>query len=133
MNIFLVTDGDYSDYHVEGVYSTRKNAELAQKLFASDNIEEYEVDDFGNAPAGMFWYEVEMDKEGNARDAKIHNAKCTIEDEWRPYGDNKVVTFYMWAKDEKHAVKIANERRIRLIESNAWTTDWNAWREDRKS
>jgi hypothetical protein len=37
--------------------------------------------------------------------------------------------FYMWAKDELHAVKIANERRIRLIESNSWDVDWDKWKE----
>jgi len=29
-------------------------------------------------------------------------------------------TFYIWAKDEMHAVKIANERRVQLIASNQW-------------
>ena len=36
--------------------------------------------------------------------------------------DNQPVgrIFSIWAKDEKHAIKIANERRVQLIANNEW-------------
>jgi acyl-CoA reductase-like NAD-dependent aldehyde dehydrogenase len=40
---------------------------------------------------------------------------------------NLGVRFYMWAKDEEHAVKIANERRAALVAANVWTTNYDAW------
>jgi hypothetical protein len=72
LKVFVVTRGEYSDYGIIGVCSTKEKAEELKKL---------------------------------------------TED------------FYMWAKDELHAVKIANERRIRLIESNSWDVDWDKWKE----
>jgi hypothetical protein len=41
--IFIVTSGEYSDYHIEGVFSTKKLAEeFAAK--GSGNVEEYDLD-----------------------------------------------------------------------------------------
>lgn len=37
MKIYVVTDGQYSDYHICGMYSTPEKAELAKKLYAADN------------------------------------------------------------------------------------------------
>jgi hypothetical protein len=132
MKIYIVTDGSYSDYSIRGVYSTKEKAELAHKLFAAENdVEEYKVDNFEGVPDGMFYYEVKMDKEGNTEEAEIKNYQYADADEWQPYGDDNVCSFSMWAKDKEHAIKIANERRIRLIESGSWTTSWEDWKKQR--
>ncbi len=36
------------------------------------------------------------------------------------YGAKNKMYFQMFAKDEHHAVKIANERRVALIAANVW-------------
>jgi hypothetical protein len=54
-------------------------------------------------------------------------------EEARPYGDGVRVSFDVWAKDESHAVKIANERRVQLIASGQWEADWEAWRRGKGS
>lgn len=77
---------------------------------------------------GMFWYSVRMDRNGDTRAVEIENGCYTHADEWRPYGDDETVSFDMWATDEKHAVKIANERRAMIVASGEWTTDWSQWR-----
>ena len=129
----MVTDGSYSEYSVCGIYSTIENAEIAKKIRAADNaIVEIEMDDFFGAPTGMFWYEVDMDKNGNTKNVQICDAMWKCDDEWKPCGDDENVVFNMWAKDESHAVKIANERRIRLVESNLWNTSWEEWKKTRK-
>jgi DNA modification methylase len=43
------------------------------------------------------------------------------------------VNFYVNAKDISHAVKIANEKRIGLINSGLWTTDYKQWMERSKN
>jgi len=132
MKLYMVTDGDYSDYRVEGIYSTREKAEYAKRLFhALNDIEEIELDDIPDHPRGMLYYVVIMDKEGNTEEVSVRDCRDQWEEEWRPYDDNKHVAFCMWAKDAQHAVKIANERRIRLIESGEWNTSWNTWRKAR--
>ena len=69
-----------------------------------------------------------MDEQGNTRNIRRSSAEFTRnEAEWEPCGDGKTVAFRMWARDEEHAIKIANERRAMLIATNQWTTDWDKW------
>ena len=148
---FLVTTGSYSDYGVVGVCSTMEKAEELKKLTAADNdIEEMILDKFPDHPTGHYWYEVTMDGKGNT--TRIISEDCisinnkTNHEEWWPYGGgchcpacrtspntlslDESMIFRMWAKDENHAIKIANERRIRLIETNSWGFDWEDWKEN---
>jgi len=37
MKIYIVSDGDYSDYHIIGIYSTREKAEYAKSLYLAKN------------------------------------------------------------------------------------------------
>lgn len=132
--IYLVTHGDYSDYGVLGVFSSKAKAELAQKLWAADSIAEFELDEMPKHPRGKFWYCVTMDAAGNTGygGVKIENATGAHNKEYEPYGSDDLICFYMWAKDGTHAVKIANERRAQLIALNLWkeSADWDLYREE---
>lgn len=129
--VYLVTRGSYSDYHVCCVCSTMKKAEYAKRLYNADNdIEPYDVNHFMGHPVGTLWYEVTMDRDGNVSKCKIENPEWANDVEWKPYGDGNRVTFFMWAKTDKHAIKIANERRVALIASEQWTTDFAKWRDE---
>ena len=48
MTVYIVTEGDYSDYHIEEVFSEREQAEkyvaLHNKRYDKYLIAEYEVD-----------------------------------------------------------------------------------------
>ena len=126
--LYLVTDGTYSDYRVCGVYDTRQRASYAKRLFSSDNdIEEYALNDLPKHPRGTMKYSVIMDRDGNSKEAGRVGASNGIEFDWKPCGWDDLVEFEMWAKDEEHAVKIANERRIQLIASGEWTADLREW------
>ena len=128
--IYVVTEGCYSDYSICGVYSTKEKAEHAKVVWLDSDIEEYELDDL-ESKSNMFFYEVQMDVNGNTR--KVSKTRPTI-DAWWPCGGMQgdgFCSFFMWADNEKHAVKIANERRVQLIASNDWTTDWNKYQEYR--
>ncbi len=128
MKVYVTSTGSYSDYKVTGVFTSLDKASFASKLQGDDNDpQEFEVDVIVDHPEGMFWYRVRMDEFGHA--SSIRTERPPIENylEWRPCGDNKNMYFYMWASDEKHAVKIANERRAQLIASNSWVTDYQYW------
>lgn len=43
--VYIVSAGDYSDYKIYGIYSTKEKAEYAKKLFDADEIEEWDIDD----------------------------------------------------------------------------------------
>lgn len=132
MKLFLVADGDYSEYHVCGIFSTIEKAEHAKKWFDSNqDIEEIEVDELPDHPEGMFWYSFYMKENGDTLDIWIEDGSYSRpEIQWFPNEcqSEKCVKFQMWATDEKHSVKIANEKRSQLIASNQWTLDYDEWR-----
>ena len=134
MTIYLISTGAYSDYAIRGAYSTRENAEAANRYFCGA-IEEYEIDApvdddiIQRVPPGMFAWQVTMDDDGDSTVERI-SAECfSIHYDWHPRmgrGQNSV-EFRVAARDEEHAVKIANERRVALIASGEWTTDYDVW------
>ena len=119
--IYVVTNGEYSDYRICGLFSTRSKAKYAKdKLFATSNpIETWALDKAPKTPPGKFKFQVCMDKEGNS-EVKHISVENFFPIGQVPYGDNERMVFRMWARDKRHAVKIANEKRTRLIANNEW-------------
>ncbi len=128
--VYLVTEGCYSDYRVLGVYSTKENADYAHVLYASDNkIEEYDLDYFGDDPRdGLLPYAVEMKKTGDVAEVIRWGVHEVPSSKWVPLMYSDAVRFFVRARDDEHAVKIANERRAELIASESWTTNYAEWR-----
>ena len=132
MKIYVVTDGDYSDYMIHGVFSTLEKAEIFKKYSKLDYIEVYELDDMqGIELNGYFKYDVYMDVDGNS-EIELPDQRESIDRDIKPYGDGKRMVFEVKAKNEKHAVKIANEKRVQLIANGEWETDFSAWLRKRK-
>jgi hypothetical protein len=125
--VFLVTRGDYSDYRVCAVFSNKK---LAQKYIDSFNprydefrIEDYELDIYQNELKKDYKpFFLRMTKEGNCTEIKIKDSSYDLENENIHIGFdiNKNMYISIFAKDEKHAIKIANEKRAQLIAENNW-------------
>jgi hypothetical protein len=132
--VWLVSTGDYSEYHVHGVYSTEEKALVAKEAYNADKIEERELDAMPDSPPGLYGWLVRMDQDGNTEHIyRVSNDVMKGEYGWHPArtmgGDAKIgfVNFCVWARDQEHAVKIANEKRAGLIASGEWTTDWRRW------
>ena len=137
MKVYLVSEGCYSDFTIIGAFSTPEKAKDAADYFnANEGIDEYEIDqDAKQRPVGMKAFSVTMDREGNViKDEWSHNNviyECSGSDAdnnvVRPYGGYRGMpthaSFYVWARDEEHAVKIANEKRGALLLSNGWPGD----------
>jgi hypothetical protein len=127
--IFVVTSGEYSDYGIDAMFTSM---ELAQKFIDSfkaegysrfNKIEIYKLNPFEmELREGYNPYFLRMDKEGNAYDISIEDSAYGFEDPvengFDIQGDMYIHCF---AKDEAHAVKICNERRVQLIESDKWS------------
>lgn len=126
--VFTVESGEYSDYTVHCVCSTRENAEVAAKLYGRGaTVVERTLDEMPKHPSGKFHYYVRMNRAGESAECYLESAQCMPDWIWSPYGDGETVGFDVWAKDEAQAVKIANDRRRKLIALNKWTTDHGSW------
>ena len=135
--VYLVTDGDYSDYRVRGIYSTPELAAAAQRLHNADNdVEEWDLDVIPDHPPGLLPFFVLMDKDGNSEvtpaGAGIDDSGVTWVPGWVgeriPYG----ISFSIWARDEQHAAKIANEKKAKLVSAGLWGISYDDyWRRTR--
>jgi len=125
--VYIVTEGDYSDYSIRYVCSTREKAEHAKVVHET-------VASYGNECRIEEWTLDLIDHVDNMRRQgydvySVHmlynngdNARATV---WRyglsklqpgykrcPFGKAPLWSDEVWAKDEKHAIKIANEHRV---------------------
>lgn len=113
--VFVVTSGIYSDFGIEAVFSTKEKAEEFVKNldgFYKGEIKEWAVDI--NERESSFWY-VEMTRDGDVIATEpVHN-----ENDHRGFGRDNLLTVVR-ATTKERAIKVANERRIRLIVNNEW-------------
>lgn len=134
--VFVVTDGEYSGYHIVGIFLDETKAKRCHELSLSQNdIEEYNLDEIKgdeNIPDGYSRWMVLMFKDGNCNESPIKvNALCSYnKTEPKPYSDSTpdLYAFYVLAKDEQHAIRISNEQRVQLIAENRWCQTWTAWK-----
>jgi len=125
--VYIVTSGSYSDYQIDGVFSTEERAEAfitATGLYDGRAVR-WDVDlDAEKIDRGLVHYKVDMDIEGNVRHMKKSTPVCPERAFGRIRGyDHKGSQWleaYIWARNEEHAVKIANERRTRILALNLW-------------
>jgi hypothetical protein len=118
VTVFAVSSGSYSDYHIEAVFSTREKAERYIELFGStgydeSGIEEWELDPHEKEMReGIRAYSISM-----ATDGEVDSIYLTGVPSGEPSFARYPGGFYgtIHARDEEHAVKIANERRLMLI------------------
>lgn len=115
--IYLVTDGSYSDYHICGVYDTQEKAELAKNILHADEIEEFELNDMPDIPPGMLGWMVNIQRDGIAR--AFRTGVIQSGGELWPAPEGGMFT-YVYARDERYAIKIANERRTQAIALGTW-------------
>jgi len=124
--IYIVTGGDYSDYGTYAVFSKKKTAQRFINSFPIENrshfrIEPRSIDYYDNViKDGRKPYFVRMSKEGDT--LKVYHTayvECILK-----YGFDMWNNLYVdcFARDDKHAVKIANKIRIQLIATNKWGT-----------
>jgi hypothetical protein len=131
--LWELSDGEYSDYHIIGVYSTEENAEAAAKIFGG-TVGPITLDPgVDQVRAGLSPWEVSMRQDGNNAFALLGYRPNE-----KPRGMYKIEAYMgfskerllvlhadVWARDKEHAIKIVNELRARLIATNAFVpTKW---------
>jgi hypothetical protein len=140
--IYLVTQGSYSDYGVRGVFTDKDLAtEYAAQITTKYDVADVETRPIMTeliAPIGYRGYSIKMDVDGNTdevengevgRDTDENSyADCDFvldsPDKWTGNGKYIISGHYNFFictdKGVEGAIKIANERRIRMISENKW-------------
>ena len=135
--VYMVVTGQYSDYGVEAVFSTRARANdyVAIDDTGGLRIERVEMDpdNAKHVRAGrMLWrvlmrrdgFAVRVWTQGRCDRATTGDPKITKEF-WDGAQEIKLSAIYctVWATDEIHAVKIVNEIRTRMIADGKWPAE----------
>lgn len=124
MKIFIVTSGQYSDYTIEAVFTSKA---LAERLVASyfpakdGRIEEYEADALeGHLKRGLVEYMVHMNLDGSNASARpslslvAAHERCNF-----LYMADGIFPERLYAEiattSAKRAIKILNERRSQFL------------------
>ena len=116
MKIYVITKGEYSEYHICAVAIDYEKACILQKKFSSKydpaKIEEFDTEDFNDIFAEKILYSVRFEPNGTVtnvfeRDIDYFDPKDNpVQVCW-----GKEVLVYVFAFDKESAIKIAAEKR----------------------
>lgn len=131
-DVYLVTKGDYSDYGIYGVFSTREKAEQYAHIISGE-VDEWALDDITipNNIAGKRLYRVFRYADGFIQASRNEYVGQPVEDDsvterpalswFSPFQSDEVryhlahpyLYTKVWARDDDHAKKIAADRFAR--------------------
>lgn len=122
MTVYVITSGEYSDYHICAVAIDREKAERLKKVYdASEwggaSIEEYETDGHNDKILDGYQLYTVLFNEGGIivhtyADRDYHEGECV-------YMRNETcVGVVLYAKSLEAAEKIAAERRAKFLAEN---------------
>lgn len=126
VKIWLLTIGEYSSYKVLGVFDNEHKAEgerIAELMDGNLEEDSFILNGFDcdEPPKGMKFFNLEMKRHGQLCYCFEY---CVLNHDGKKRNTNYVVTesknrwrldIYLYAKDEKHAIKITNELRIQIL------------------
>lgn len=140
-SIWVIEQGSYSDYRVVGVYSSKKNAQLVcDAINAGDSYDKATVAKWPvdqsvlEVSRGYKRFIVTMLRDGTVENIRGPEAICSYDmsstlaiwkrteaPAYKGKGIPDALHGSVLAKDETHAIKIANEQRTQLIALGKWT------------
>ena len=138
--VWVIEQGSYSDYRVVGVYSSKKNAQLvcdainAGESYDNATVAKWPVDESVlEVSRGYKRFIVTMLRDGTVENIRGPEAissydmsstlaiwRRTQAPTYKGKGIPDSLNGSVLAKDEKHAVKIANEQRKQMIALGRW-------------
>jgi hypothetical protein len=131
-SVWVVEQGEYSDYSVLGVYSTQEGAELAagsvngKDARASSSlatVAEWPLDpNLEELRQGLSLWFVNMGKDGGVSSVGKQGTLDPSNEPWwfnAGFGEWRWIDC-VWATDARHAVKVVNERRVQMIANGTW-------------
>jgi hypothetical protein len=112
--IYIVTNGHYSDYRIQAVFSNKEDADTYKEQFNLDNVEEWDLD----LPKNNWTYTfVKMDKEGRIMNIEQNNWKHFP---YISFDVEKNIMMDVQTADRDRAIKVLNEKRTQAIALGIW-------------
>lgn len=118
--IYVVTDGEYSDYHICGVFD---NNDLANKFCDKfgGGIEEWDLNPYTvELQNGYSAFCIHMNKEGKVLTTREINMGCEANLDEHFIAAGRILVSFCFARNEDHAIKITNERRTSILALDRW-------------
>jgi len=125
--VYAATSGCYSDYGIVAIFSTKEAAELFIERHPDrygdwNDVEEYDLDPgIAQMRKGYSFWMVQMDEDGSISSVEARGGNVEAKPD-NKFMDHRMTlsgcrwfNWYGWARDSQHAVKIANEHRIKLL------------------
>jgi len=121
--VYVVTTGEYSDYHIVGVFTNKDLAKRTARTWLG-KVKNYTLNPINNYPPNLSLYQVCICKDGRIK----YITATTPQDYYEacPF-DSEAWMFTTWARDEQHAIKIANERRTAVLAMVSWNLSWKEY------
>ena len=108
--VYIVTTGSYSDYRIEGVFSSKRRANaFIRRRHNNGDVEEYEVDAFARERIHTVYF-VRLDYDGdleNRSQSELLGTPCSLQNS----GGNSSGFYGRSTKSYNHALKLAAEAR----------------------
>ena len=130
--VYLVSSGSYSDYSVRGIYSTLEKAEARARLVSDANeVSEFELDEgIELIQQGLNSWVVDVWDDGEIRAfqdgysfSEAAGGQVTDRRNQGQCGRHIAFHFYVFARDEAHALKIAQDKRAEYLAKEAGVTE----------
>jgi hypothetical protein len=109
--IFVVTDGNYSDYHIIGVWTDGDVAKKYADVLGA-TVEEYED---GEKRSDLFFWSIYANHDGKMTLCAVDDVNQPYQNIGVKYNSNGVWKIYLNAVSREQAIKSANEMRTQYI------------------
>lgn len=132
VNVYIVTSGEYSDYGIRTVFSTREKAEEWIKAWVPTEYrgsEEYRIEEYAvdAEPMPTPHIKVWMDRHGVTLKTRQYQDQGRGGYRWFENrrggyrdGDDTLLVWVVETDDETRAIKVVNEKRAQIIALNLW-------------
>jgi hypothetical protein len=125
--MYVVTAGEYSDYGIEALFDEESLAKAYIASVKSSDYQKMRIETYNLNPnekqlrLGYKSYLVRMTKEGIcAKLYQSHRAPDDGENDTPCFDIKQNLVMYVFAKDEQHALKIVNKRRLEIKAFKKW-------------
>ena len=115
MKVYVVTSGDYHDYNIDEVFSTKEKAEEYIEYFGDDyRIEEYNLDNPVEHKENIWKVDFKLD--GYELNKCVVNNYDKVDSVWLYWG-GKFICFNIMSNCKTKAIEIAKERLDNVIKN----------------
>lgn len=115
MKVYIVTSGDYDDYNIDEVFSTKEKAEEYIEYFGDDyRIEEYNLDNPVEHKENIWKVDFKLD--GYELNKCVVNNYDKVDSVWLCWS-GKFICFNIMSNCKTKAIEIAKERLDNVIKN----------------